>query len=130
MKQRAHFKIWHLLVVTLIVALYVLSISNRWRKFDRDMAEDVPVVVRVELLESRGGSKYHWQTVKVLHVFKNETDETIPESVQVAHYGWNPGVPEGRSTLYLVYYNESKPEYGWKLHQPDSNFGVSHQSSK
>ena len=128
MSRRFKFSIWHLLAITSITAI-VLWWMNLGDPVDLEMANDVPLVIRAELLEVHGGGKYHWTTVAVIRVFKNDTDDTIPETLKIAHYGWSVGPPSGQSTLYLTRYNEGHPEYGWKLHEADSKLGFSHHST-
>ena len=125
MKIKPKFKIWHLLAVTLMVAglLWCLRLGDN---FDRDLAENATLVIRARLVQSHGGSKCHWNTVEVRRTFKNETEEKIPDTIEVAHYGWNPGIPDGESTLYLVRYNDQNPESVWKLVEPMLNTGARH----
>jgi len=97
---------------------------------DERRAANVPVVLRAELLQLGEGSKYHWPTVRVLDVLKNDTADEFGNQLQLAHYGWGAGVPSGRSTIYLVRYNDGHPEYGWKLDESmdDSKVGFSHHT--
>ena len=98
-----------------------------WASFDRDLAKRVPLVLRVKAIQHNGGSKYHWTTVKVIGVVKNNTGDKIPESLDIASTGWRQGMPDGVCTVYLVRYNVSNPQYGWQLHKPDdSDLGYSH----
>ena len=39
-------------------------------KVDLAKAANATAVLRVQLIEFHGGSKYHWDTVKVIHVIK------------------------------------------------------------
>lgn len=87
------------------------------------------VVLRVRLIELRGGSKYHWDRVEVLNVHKNESRFAFGGTLDVAHYGWKPGVPEGVSTLFLEPYG--RPEQNlWKLLEADGSVGVSRGGSQ
>ena len=132
MKIKPKFKIWHLLAATLLVAglLWWIRLGE---KFDRALAENAALVIRARLVQSHGGSKYHWNTVEIRRTFKNETGDEISGTIDVAHYGWNPGIPAGESTLYLVRYNDQNPEFGWKLvepmHDTATGHGVSHHTT-
>ena len=128
MKIRFKFSIAQLLGLMVLTALIV-----RWLfpglPYDRDLAGQVPLVLRVQAVQRNGGSKYHWTTVKVLGVVKNSTGAKIPESLNIASIGWGEGLPTGECTVYLVRYNVSFPKYGWKLHKPDATgLGYSHHA--
>ena len=109
------------------------SVSEAQAQIDETRAANVSVVLRVELLplEGRGGSKYHWPTVRILNVLKNDSQEQFSEKLNLAHLGGGPGIPSGESTIYLVRYNESHPEYGWKLDETrdGSKPGFTHNTS-
>jgi hypothetical protein len=48
----------------------------------------------LKLLQAEGGSNYHWDTVKVMDVIKNDSGRSISDALSGAHYGWNEGVPQ------------------------------------
>lgn len=91
---------------------------------DRAKAEHATVVLRVQHLEALGGSKYHWDRVQPLQVLKNASDESFERPLEVAHYGWNKGVPRGTSTIYLERYGDAVRH--WRLLGSDGALGVSH----
>jgi RNA polymerase sigma factor (sigma-70 family) len=89
-----------------------------------------PAVLRVRRVGVGGGSKYSWDSVKVLEVMKNESSQQLgkdSEPLKVAHYGWKAGVPDGESTIYLEPYNAEK-NHPWKLLNADGGEGVSHSA--
>lgn len=86
------------------------------------------VVLRVELIKASGGSKYHWDRVKPLQVLKNDSESTFDQPLDVAHYGWNSGVPAGTSTIYLERYGADHQR--WRLLGSDGALGVSHAQAK
>ena len=84
---------------------------------DAAKAKAVPVVLRVRLIEQGEGSKYLWPKVKVLDVFKNETEREFVGELRVAHYSFGAGLPDGESTIYIVPYGPANPEAKdlWRL---------------
>ena len=78
------------------------------------------LVLQVNLVKAHGGSKYHWDEVKVLEVVENKSDHKIRigEKMMIAHYGWDPGIAEGESVVQLVPYNDAK-DHPWKLTPKD-----------
>jgi len=97
--------------------------------FDPDLAVQAEAVLRVRLISPGAGSKFIWDEVEVLGVIKNASDFQFGKTLQVAHYSWEPGVPQGESTIYLVPYSET-PDHLWKLLGDSGARGVSHTSSK
>ena len=95
---------------------------------DRAKMDQATVVLRVQHLDALGGSKYHWDRVQPLQVLKNGSDESFQQPVEVAHYGWNKGVPRGTSTIYLERYGDAVRH--WRLLGSDGALGVSHASSQ
>ena len=92
---------------------------------DAAKLDSAAVVLRVELIEARGGSKYHWDQVRPVEVLKNDSQDSFEAPFAVAHYGWNSGVPRGTSTIYLEPYGE--PGQGhWRLLGAAGHLGVSH----
>ena len=95
--------------------------------FDSKLAKNVPVVLRVKVTQLGIGSKYHWTTVDALRVVKNSSIVKIPKSLNIAATSWGQGLPVGTCTVYLVRYNDTSPECGWKLYEPDdSSAGYTH----
>jgi hypothetical protein len=97
--------------------------------FDPDLAVQAGAVLRVRLISPGIGSKFVWDEVEVLGVIKNASDFRFGNTLKVAHYSWEPGVPEGESTIYLVPYSEA-PDHLWKLLGDSAARGVSHTSAK
>lgn len=97
--------------------------------FDMDLAADAEVVLRVRLVEDQGGSKYHWQVVEKLEIIKNEGSHKMGNRVLVAHYGWEPGIPAGVSTIYLDPYSELASDM-WRLVKGSAKSGVSHRADQ
>ena len=95
--------------------------------FDKDLATDAEVVLRVRLVDNQGGSKYHWQVVENLEIIKNESSHEIGNRVLVAHYGWEPGIPAGVSTIYLNPYSELTRDR-WRLIDGSAKSAVSHRT--
>lgn len=95
--------------------------------FDTDLAADAAVVLRVRLVENQGGSKYHWQVVENLEILKNEGFHEMGNRVLVAHYGWEPGIPAGVSTIYLNPYSEQTHDM-WRLVDGSAKSAVSHRT--
>ncbi len=95
--------------------------------FDTNLAADAEVVLRVRLVEDQGGSKYHWQVVEKLAIIKNEGSHKMGNRVLVAHYGWEPGIPAGVSTIYLNPYSELARDR-WRLVDGSAKSGVSHRT--
>ena len=63
--------------------------------------------------------------ISVVAVLKNESHHTFAGSLEVGHYGWEPGVPPGESTVYLEPY-AAGDENRWKLLGGSAKEGVSH----
>ena len=59
--------------------------STRTAPFEPIMAKQTQVVLRVHLIRQGEGSKYHWPTVEVLKVIKNETRFAFTGQIKVAH---------------------------------------------
>ncbi|MBW1810431.1 MAG: hypothetical protein JRJ19_11795 [Deltaproteobacteria bacterium] len=83
------------------------------------------VVMRVKLIKAQGGSKYHWDLVEPIEVFKNVSGQSFDKQFAVAHYGHEKGIPEGVSTIYLEPYGNPKAKH-WKLLEGKAESGVSH----
>jgi hypothetical protein len=85
----------------------------------------VPLVLRVVRLAEGAGDKFAWVPVRVLAVIKNTSGKPIGGDLEVAHYSFKPGVPDGESTLYLEPFNDT-PNHPWKLLGGSAEEGVSH----
>lgn len=74
---------------------------------DKDFLDSV-AVLRVKLVKPGEGSKYHWPVVEILDVFKDSSNYDLKtgDTLEVAHYGYEPGIPDGTSIVYLQYYGE------------------------
>ena len=129
MALRIRYSMHHLLFAVLVcaIAFWWLDLGGQW---SRDRANKVPVVVRVNLKQTHGGDKFHTSTVQVIRVFKNETKEEIPQTLEISYLCWGHGIPSGMSTLYLVHHNQNKPEWGFKLYEPGAlPAGMKHPDS-
>ena len=74
-------------------------------------------------------SKYHWDLVEPIEVYKNESQRPFDKPFAVAHYGHEKGIPEGVSTIYLEAYGDPKINH-WKLLEAKADTGVSHPQAK
>jgi hypothetical protein len=92
---------------------------------DPQKAAHAVAVLRVKFLAALGGNKYAWDKVEVLNVIKNESRHSFDKIVEIAHYSWEPGIPEGECTIYIVPYNEAGEDL-WKLVDGTAKQGVSH----
>jgi hypothetical protein len=92
---------------------------------DEQLANRVPVVLRVRFEKALGGQKYAWDEVSVLKTLKNGSNRTFSGTLQIAHYDWEPGLPQGESTVYLEPYAEGD-ESRWKLLGGSAKEGISH----
>jgi len=100
--------------------------SDDWAELtDSAKAAHAKAVLRVKWLSSKGGDKFTWDEVEVLHVIKNESSFEFPKKLDVAHYSWEPGIPKGESTIYLEPYNDTDKAL-WKLVDGSAKEGVSH----
>lgn len=101
--------------------------------YDPKKAQNSPVVLRVKLIESGVGDKYHWATIEVLDVIKNMTKHEFSGQFQIAHYGWGHGLPEGVSTVYVTRHGPPQAEGKtlWKLSESidksQNNPGYTHK---
>jgi len=92
---------------------------------DPKKVQKAEVVLRVKLLSSGEGSKYLWDKVEVLQVFKNKSGYAFRRNLSVAHYSWKPGIPEGTCTVYLERYDPKRNDL-WKLLNGSGEEGISH----
>lgn len=92
---------------------------------DSARAARAVIVLRARLLQPGAGSKYLWDSVRVVRVVKNESGASLPEEMLVAHYSWEPGLPQTDCTVYLERFAE-EGEGGWKLLDGSAKSGVSH----
>ena len=91
--------------------------------FDVRMAERANVVLRVRCADLGEGSKFYWQTVRIMAAIKNETNFSFDDEIDVAHLFEVKGIPMGTSTIYLKPYADLGKNL-WQLS------GVSHHISR
>lgn len=101
-----------------------MSEQSTVAQMNPEIAKRVKVVLRVKLIDRRGGDKYGWDIVEVLSVLKNESGQQFEGRVEIAHYSWKPGVPDGESTVYLEPYGDNAEQ--WRLLDGGAEHGVSH----
>lgn len=101
-----------------------MSEQSAVSQMSAETAKRVKVVLRVKLLERRGGDKYGWDIVQVLSVLKNESNHRFEGRLEIAHYSWKTGVPDGESTVYLEPYGDNPDQ--WRLLDGGGEHGVSH----
>ena len=94
---------------------------------DYRKAERAEVVLRVKLISPGEGSKYLWPEVEVLKVLKNRSGLSFRKRLRIAHYSWEPGVPDGMCTIYLERYGRRRGGL-WKLLNGSGRDGISHVS--
>lgn len=92
---------------------------------NEQIASRVPVVLRVKFEKFIGGQKFAWDEVSILGTLKNQTGRPFAGLLQIGHYGWEPGIPQGECTVYLEPYAEGD-ESRWKLLGGSAKDGVSH----
>jgi len=113
-------------IILLLILLFIVGcVTNE--TVDTKLAKSAEVILRVRCTEQGEGDKYHWQTVKIIKVLKNESDYTFKDILKVAHYSWEKGIPLGISTIYLERYNLSRNDL-WKLMGGKAETGVSHHN--
>lgn len=117
-KPRFQFRIIHLMIFAAIVAVFSWTLMPG-KPIDSDRAAEVPVVLRINNNGLNAGSKYTWNDVEILDVFKNTSETKFAERIEIASYGWGVGMPGGVSTVYLVPYNSELPTKHWKLNEQD-----------
>lgn len=61
----------------------------------------------------------------MLEIVKHSGDRNLGETIRVAHYSAEPGIPAVECTLYLEPYSPD-PHSGWKLLDGSGSSGVSH----
>jgi len=92
---------------------------------DPGKAKRSEVALRVKLVRFEGCDKYCWTEVEILKVLQNKSGFSFKKRLAVAHYSWEPGIPEGESTIYLERYNPERSDL-WKLLNGSGKDGVSH----
>jgi len=92
---------------------------------DPGKAKKAEVVLRVKLVRFEGCNKYCWLEVEILKMLQNKSGFSFKKRLAVAHYSWEPGIPEGESTIYLERYNPKRNDL-WKLLNGSAKDGVSH----
>jgi hypothetical protein len=60
-----------------------------------------------------------------LYRFQASNCGAARKKLSVAHLSWEPGIPEGESTIYLERYNPARNDL-WKLLNGSGKDGVSH----
>ncbi len=84
---------------------------------DSGLFNQATVVARAHPVELSGGSKYHFVTLQVTKVFKNDSPHAIglDQPITAAHYGWHyfPN-PEHAGLVYLVPYGDPT-QNRWKI---------------
>ena len=83
------------------------------------------LVLRAQLVQAGIGSKFLWDSVRVLRVIKNASGRPVPNTMTVARYSWEPGVPERPCTVYLEAYGDGATGR-WQLLNGSAKLGVSH----
>ena len=94
---------------------------------DPGKAKRAEGALRVKLVRVgvRDCDKYCWTEVEILEVLQNKFGFSFKNRLVVAHYSWEPGIPEGESTIYLVRYNPKSSDF-WMLLNGSGKDGVSH----
>ena len=92
---------------------------------DPGKAKRAEVALRVKLVRVPDCDKYCWPEVEILKALQNKSGFSFKKRLSVAHYSWEPGIPEGESTIYLQRYNP-KGSALWKLLNGSGKDGVSH----
>src|SRR5262249_7557776 len=106
------------------------SMNQDWTHMvDPDKAKKATAVLRVRYRALKGGNKYAWDEVEVLAVIENRSKYQFPQTMDVAHYDPEPGIPKGESTIYLEPYNNVDPSL-WKLLNGAAKEGVSHAAGE
>ena len=115
-----------------VIALLLLSFmapnfpAEESTFIDPGKAKRSEVALRVKLIRVAAGcDKYCWPEVEILKVLQNKSGFSFKKRLAVAHYSWEPGIPEGESTIYLVRYNPEGSAL-WKLLNGSGKDGVSH----
>src|SRR5262249_40374744 len=91
---------------------------------DPSKAKRAEVALRVKLVSVADCNKYCWTEVEILKVLQNKSGFSFKKRLSVAHYSWEPGIPEGESTIYLERFNPDR-NLG-KLLNGSGKDGVSH----
>lgn len=86
-------------------------------------ARRASVVMRVTIERTKGGSKYHWTTVRPLRVLKNTSGQSFAAPFDIARYGASPPLRPGSYTIYLESYGQTKQ---WRLLDGTVAAGTSH----
>ena len=105
MKLNIRFTILNLIMLTAVVAVVAWWFSPT-PPFDRALAKDVPVVVRINMESSACDGAYCWASVTITDVFKNSTDFELPKGMNIGLSDGGRRPPWGVSTVYLVAYNK------------------------
>jgi len=92
-------------------------------RIDPGKARKAEVVLRVKLVRLGECNKYCWPEVEILKILQNKSDLPFKNRLVVAHYSWEPGIPEGESTIYLERYNPRRNDQ-WRLLNGSGKYGV------
>jgi len=96
---------------------------------DPGKAKRSEVALRVKLVSMGVGcDQYCWPEVEILKVLQNKSGFSFKNMLAVAHYSWEPGIPQGESTIYLEKYNPKRSDH-WQLLNGSGKDGVSHTTS-
>jgi hypothetical protein len=68
---------------------------------DPSKARRTDVALRVKLVRFEGCDKYCWTEVEILKALQNKSGFSFKNRLAVAHYSWEPGIPESESTSIL-----------------------------
>ena len=90
---------------------------------DAQKAARAVAVLRVKFVAALGGNKYAWDRVEVLEVMKNDSGHKFVGVIDIAHYSWEPGIPEGECIIYIVPYSPTGLDL-WKLLDGTGKQGV------
>ena len=122
------------MIKPIVIALLLMSFmapnfpAEESTFIDPSKAKRAEAALRVKLLRVNDCDKYCWPEVEILKVLQNKSGFSFKNRLAVAHYSWEPGIPEGESTIYLVKYNPERSL--WKLLSGSGKDGVSHTSPK
>src|SRR5262245_49922583 len=119
------------MIKPIVIALLLMSFmapnfaATESTFIDPSKAKRAEAALRVKLLRVPDCNKYCWPEVEILKVLQNKSGFSFKNRLSVAHYSWEPGIPEGESTIYLQRFN---PKVGdlWKLLNGSGKDGVSH----
>jgi hypothetical protein len=56
-------------------------------------------IVLAELIDPGSGDKYLYPIIRINKVIKNDFNYNFPDTLKVAHYNWENGVPKGKECI-------------------------------